>query len=228
MKLQNRFFCFSPPVMLATFVIEIGLLIYTLMRYKLTTTTRLAAALLFFLATFQLAEYMSCGSQNFSLWSRIGFVAITALPPLCIHFIVSLAGRKSPKIIGVSYLLGAALAVLFLIPGAFDNYACTGNYVIFKLVNGLSDAYGYYYYGLLLLGVALCIHYAPKALPPVRRALYWQVFGYLSFMIPTAVVYSLNPTTVAGIPSIMCGFAIIFALTIVFAILPVSKQPTKK
>jgi len=228
MKPQNRFFCFSPPVMLATFIIEIGLLVYTLIRYKLTGTTRLAAALLFFLATFQLAEYMSCGSENFSLWSRIGFVAITALPPLCIHFITMLAGRTSPKIVGTSYVLGVAFAVLFLIPGAFNNYVCTGNYVIFKLVNGLSDAYGYYYYGLLLLGIALCIHYAPKAQPHIRRALYWLVFGYLSFMIPTAVVYSLNPTTVAGIPSIMCGFAIIFALTIVFAILPAAKLPVRK
>jgi hypothetical protein len=228
MKINNRFMCFSPPVMLATFAIEFVLMAYVIIRYKMTSTTRLAAALLFFLAAFQLAEYMSCGSENFSFWSRFGFVAITALPPLCIHFITKIASRKSPKIVMSSYALGAIFAVIFMIPAAFDSFACTGNYVIFSLVNGLSDFYTFYYYGLLFLGIGMCLHYAPKAEPRIRRALRWQIFGYFSFLLPTAIVNSINPSTTAGIPSIMCGFAVIYALIIVFAILPVSKQPRKK
>lgn len=205
---------------MATFIIEASLLIYTLVRYKLTTLTRLVALMLFFLATFQLAEFMSCGTGDFTIWSRVGFLAITALPPLCIHLIITIAKKKSPKILFTSYTLGVIFSLIFLIPGAFSDYACTGNYVIFHLVNGLSDAYTFYYYGLLFLGAALCIHYAPTASPKIKRALYWQVFGYLSFLLPTALVNSLQPQTTGGIPSIMCGFAVIYALTLVFAIVP--------
>lgn len=228
MKLQNRFFCFSPPVMLATFVVEIGLLLYTLLRYKFGTITRLAAALLFFLAIFQLAEYMSCGSTDYIMWSKIGFVAITALPPLCIHMIMKLAGKNKPLILWGSYLAGALFALVFLIPGAFVNHQCAGNYVIFKLTNGLSDAYFVYYYGLLFMGIGLCLQYAVHASVQVRKALNYQILGYLAFLLPTATVNIAQPETTAAIPSIMCGFAVLYALIIVFGILPVSKQPLKK
>jgi len=232
MKLNNRFMCFSPPVMMATFVIEVSLLLYTLFRYKLTTVTRLAALLLFFLATFQLAEFMSCGSTDYQTWSVIGFVAITALPPLCIHMILAIAGKNRPVIKIGSYILAVMFAGVFLLPNAFVNHQCAGNYVIFKLTNGLSDAYFVYYYGLLFIGLALAMYYAVHASLHVRKALSYQVVGYLSFLLPTATVNIAQPETTAAIPSIMCGFAVIYAIIIVFGILPHYKQtpafPTNK
>ena len=210
--------------MLATFAVEVGLLIYTLFRYKMTTVTRLAALLLFFLAIFQLAEFMSCGSANYITWSKIGFVAITALPPLCIHLILKIAGKNRPVIMIGSYLAAVMFAGIFLLPGAFVNHQCAGNYVIFKLTNGFSDAYFVYYYGLLFVGLALSLYYAVHASLHVRKALSYQVLGYLSFLLPTATVNIAQPETTAAIPSIMCGFAVIYALIIVFGILPHYKQ----
>ena len=57
---KPKLYCFSPPVMIATFVIEVSLAIYTLWRYKLNPVTRLTVALLVCLAIFQLAEYNVC------------------------------------------------------------------------------------------------------------------------------------------------------------------------
>ena len=64
--------------MIATAVIELGLLLYTLVRYKLTLIVRLIMAILFFLAAFQIAEYNVCGGMGLQAqaWSRIGFMVI--------------------------------------------------------------------------------------------------------------------------------------------------------
>jgi hypothetical protein len=228
MKTNNRLFCFSPPVMLATFAIEVGLIIYTVMRYKMTTLTRLAVAMLFFLATFQLAEYFSCGSADHAVWSKIGFLAITALPPLGIHFILTIAKQKKPIITWGAYVAGLVFASMFLLPGAFENHACTGNYVIFKLTPGLGGAYFAYYYGLLISGLVLAIHYGFGVAVAAQRALLYQVFGYLSFLLPTAIVNAVNPVSTEAIPSVMCGFAVIYALTIVFGVLPTAQAPLKR
>ena len=57
------------------------------------------------------------------------------------------------------------------------------------------------------------------------------MFGYLVFLIPTATVNYIKPETRAGIPSIMCGFAVFFALILAFKILPLAakkKLPAQK
>src|SRR5664279_5279073 len=88
--------CFSPPVMIGTMVIESFLAMYTVWRYKMTTVTRLITTMLLCLATFQLAEYSVCtglGGLHAQDWSRLGFVAIAALPPLGLHTLHVLADK---------------------------------------------------------------------------------------------------------------------------------------
>jgi hypothetical protein len=53
-----------------------------------------------------------------------------------------------------------------------------------------------------------------------RRALYALIAGALTFLVPTAIVNLLDPMTVAGMPSIMCGFAVLFAVILVGLVLP--------
>src|ERR1035437_5936385 len=95
-KYQGKLYCFSPPVMLVTMLIEFSLVIYTVWRYKMTTVSRLAVVILASLGTFQLAEYMVCGGLGLSNigWARVGYVAITLLPALGIHMLVKLADKK--------------------------------------------------------------------------------------------------------------------------------------
>jgi len=90
------FNCFSPPVMLATFVVEIIFAAYTVVRYRLNTTGRLVVGMLLALAVFQLCEYHVCGGWGVraSDWSRAGYVAITLLPVLGVHLVYQLAGKS--------------------------------------------------------------------------------------------------------------------------------------
>lgn len=221
---KSTFMCFSPPVMLATFAIEIILLVALLIKYKLNKTARLIALTLFALAFFQLCEYFVCGGLgvNAKLWSRFGFIAITTLPPLGIHLIHEIAGKKSKWKVQLSYGLMLFWIVLFgFSETAFTNHQCVSNYVIFNLHQYVGYAYSAYYYGLLLGGIWLALKFGEEAKKrPQREALYAMILGYLVFLLPTATANTLRPETMAGIPSVMCGFAVLFAVVLFGYILP--------
>lgn len=223
---SETFYCFSPPVMIATFTIEALLLVYTLVRYRMSPLGRIVGATLACLALFQFAEYHVCGPQMASEnWSRVGYVAITLLPALGIHMIHEIAGRGSRWLVGGAYVSSLAFALVFgLSASAFEGYACAGNYAVFQLASPMGGLFFVYYYFWLITGIFLALHWAGAAKRNVRLALQLQAVGYLSFMVPTGVVNAVNPQTMEGIPSIMCGFAVLYALTLVFGIVPLVLQ----
>lgn len=220
----NTFYCFSPPVMLFTFIVEIILLVATYVRYKTSTVTRLAMAILLFLATFQLSEYFVCGGLgvNAAMWSRIGYIAITMLPALGIHLIQRIARLKTVAPVVFSYGLAAFWIVLFgFSETAFTGHQCAGNYVIFQLREGVGGWYFVYYYALLFMGIGVAVHKAGLIKDrATKEALYGMALGYLVFLVPTTVVNTLNPSTMLGIPSIMCGFAILYAFILAGFVVP--------
>jgi len=207
--------------MIATFAVEFGLLLYTLWRYKLNALTRLVAATLVLLAAFQFAEYHVCQGMDGNFYSRVGFVAITFLPPLGIHIVHAISGRGSKLLVWLAYLSGTALAATFaLSSSAFQSNVCAGNYAVFQLAPDLGGTFFAYYYFWLILGIIQSLYFSVSASKKIREALTFQVFGYLSFILPTGIVNAMHPETIRGIPSIMCGFAVIYALILVFAITP--------
>lgn len=227
---KGKMFCFSPPVMLATFIIEIALAAYALWRYKMSHTIRLVVVLLVFLATFQLAEYMVCGGLGVSSmdWARIGYVAITALPPIGVHLAFTLAKKRNVPIVAGSYVAGAIFMGYFLFAtDVFTGSQCMGNYVIFQLGTVAAQLYTVYYYGLLLLTIGVSLQLAARV-PKRKRALEAFVVGYVLFMLPTTIVNTINPETIKGIPSIMCGFAVLLALVVVFWVLPATEKRIKR
>ena len=222
-----RLNCFSPPVMLATFVFEVSMAIYTLWRYKLGPASRLSVLVLLTLAVFQLSEYMICegglGLEGLS-WAKIGFVAITFLPPLGLH-LVSVIG-KSDKKLPLVLAYGSALvfsAYFLLAASGIESQVCGGNYVIFHISQALAIIYGVYYYGWLLFGIFACrqFYFVAKT-AKIKRSMLALALGYISFLLPTTAVNLVDTSTMAGIPSIMCGFAVLLAAIISFVVLPLA------
>ncbi len=222
-KRSATFFCFSPPVMIATFAIEIGLLLYTIIRYRMSPLTRIIGATLLCLALFQFAEFNVCEGQAglAGPYSRLGYAAITLLPPLGIHLVQTIAGRGSKYTVWIAYATGITLMIIFgFSSGAFQSYACGGNYAVFQLTDKLGGIFFTYYYFWLLAGVSMCLYFGVAATRKIREALMMQAFGYLSFILPTGIVNAIHPETTVAIPSIMCGFAVIYAVILVFGIVP--------
>jgi len=229
-----RLNCFSPPVMLATLAIETALALYTIWRYNMTVIVRLAVVMLLALATFQLAEYFVCtgiGSMA-APWSRVGFVAITALPPLGLHMIHVLAGKPRRRLVYGGYAVMVLFMGSFLFsPGIFTGHVCTGNYVIFQFTANITGVYSVYYFGWILVGMGLGFRWANelkakgKASIKQLQTVQGLILGYLVFLVPSALSMAVNPAVRRGIPSVLCGFAVLLALILAFYILPRAGQP---
>lgn len=226
-KFSGKLFCFSPPVMLATFAIEIVIAVYAIFRYRTSEITKIAVMILVCLAAFQIAEFNVCagGWIDPLLASRLGYVAISLLPPLGIHFIYALAGAKKRPMLWPVYAAGAAFIIFFLGVGhSLTGHACEGNYVIFQMLPGSDILYGLYYYGLLLVGITESLRLSKGKKPKIRRSLQWMAVGYLALIVPTTTANFLSSDTLQAIPSVMCGFAVTLALVIGFIILPIRSE----
>lgn len=215
--------------MLATFLIEISFAIYIVWRYKMTTVTRLIVAILVFLAVFQGAEYMICGGLGIQggTWSRLGYSSITMLPPLGLHLMHKLAGRKASPLVWLAYGTAAAFIFYFaFIAQAISGATCYANYAVFETAGGYTSLlYGLYYYGWMFVSILLGARWSSTLKPKLRPAMYALIVGYLAFIVPTTTVNIIDPSTVAGIPSIMCGFAVILAFVLVGKVAPEALVP---
>lgn len=224
-KLNNKLLCFSPPVMLATFAIEVVLLVYTLWRYKLTAVTRLVALLLLFLALFQLSEFMICGGLGMDgpAWTRFGFVSITLLPAFGMHLAVVLSGKKQPWLVALAYISAAVFVYYFaFVTSSLNGNECRPNYVVFDVHGTLMYFYILYYYGWLAITTSLALHWSKTS--KLKKQLRGLSVGYAAFIIPTVLATIINPENAAGIPSIMCGFAVLMALALVGWVIPGSAK----
>lgn len=221
-KYKGKLFCFSPPVMLATFLIEFSFAIYTIWRYKMSTLKRLVVTTLLALGTFQLFEYMICGGLGLTHidWARIGYGSITLLPAIGIHMVVTLAGKKKPLLVKSAYASCAVFLIFYLIgTSSVTHKLCTANYAVFYTQENWNYLFAIYYYGWLIIGTYLSWIWA-KEMPKRRKSLKGMALGYMAFILPTTFFNIVDPSTVKGIPSIMCGFAVLFAFTLIFVVLP--------
>lgn len=221
-KFRGKLYCFSPPVMLATFLIEFGLAFYTFWRYKMDKVSRLAIITFLALGTFQLSEYMVCGGLGLTNieWARFGYISITLLPALGIHMITTLAGKKEPLIVNAAYATCAAFVSYYLIStNAFYGQSCYANYAVFYTQSMGSQLFTAYYYGWLMIGIYLAWHWGNQ-LPARRKTLQSMIIGYAVFILPTTFFNITNPATIKGIPSIMCGFAVLFAIVLANKVVP--------
>lgn len=218
---QITLYCFSPAVMLATFILEFGLAVYTFIRYSTTKFGRAAMFTLIFLGLFQLSEFQICDGNLSLLWSRVGLFAITMLPILGIYMI-SLLDKKT-WLLYLGYVLAIGFGLYFLlVPKPIEGAFCGGNYVIFSGPERLFKFYGYYYFGFLLLAIWESfqrIMSDPKH-QLLKKILFWFVVGYMSFILPLTLVYVFIASARVAVASVMCGFAVIFALILALKIVP--------
>ena len=226
---KNILYCFSPPVMIATFAIEIVLAIYAFIRFKSSRVKSVALATLIALAVFQVAEFFVCSGSSvdgINIVSRIGYIVITLLPPLSVHLANEIGGRRRYWSTYLSYALAAGFILFFVFaPNSINDSICTGNYVIFRMLGFSNIVYGTYYFGLIFAVLTTSINLASKQKNRQKRsALHWLIVATLSFTLPTALVYFLAPSAGSAIPSIMCGFAILYAIILTVKIVPLATK----
>ena len=217
-KKSETLYCFSPFVTLLTGALELACALYAFATYRRTPFGRTATLLVFLLAIFQFSEYAICSRESIAFWNKIGYAAIALLPATGVHM-AELVTKKTfwtP----LSYAAGIVVALLILmLPGVFVATYCTGTFVLFELDTFPSSVLGAYYFLFLLVAmVKLALHLVRKQ--GNAQLILWMFLGYLSFLVPTLTVTLLFASSQRGIPSIMCGFAVLLACIVIFKILP--------
>jgi len=216
--------------MLFTFVFEVVVALYIMATTKIKASASLLILILVFLAIFQLAEYQICAVDNSMAWMRVGYMAITMLPPLGIH-LISLVTKRT-WLIYAGYIIAAAFITSFLfITSSIHNASCGGNYLIVNTGNTVASVYfPLYYYLLLMVSVLEIMYYQyirhgqHKDKHIEDSFLWWLLGGYAAFLVPTGAVYLMAPSARNGTPSIMCGFAVLLAAIIAIKVYPLSKK----
>lgn len=216
-------FCFSPAVMIATAMIEISLLVWLLLRRTTSPLFKLILLTLFCLASFQFAEYHTCVIGENLFIVRLGMVAITFLPALGWHMVGVLRGNT--RSVAFSYVVATILAILYLVvSSSIVSAQCTGNYMILGGHKWIGHSFGLYYYVYLFAALISGFRYLRTSKDIMRRrAMQWLMVGYISFMLPMAIVYLMGGAPVAGVPSVMCGFAVILAIILTFNVAPIAQ-----
>jgi hypothetical protein len=218
----NTLYCFSPPVMLITFVTELVLAAIVFARSGRIRFGQAATLALLLLAVFQLVEFQICANASATiLWARIGFAVVTLLPLLGLY-LVSLVSHKT-HFLRLGYVAAIGFCAYFLVvPKSITGAVCGGNYVTFDTAQDAYWLFGLYYLGFLLLGIWEAVERIAelKRGSAARGTLYWMIVAYASFMLPMGVVYFAYPETRSAVASIMCGFALIMAFILAMKIVP--------
>ena len=241
---KGKIYCFSPEVMLLTFLFETISAGIAFWKYKINDTAKLLIAVLLALAGFQMAEFMVCGGFGWKgvEWARFGYISITLLPPLGLHLAHKIAGVQSGKMVKIAYAtMFAFIAYYVLATNGVSEEACRANYSVFNVPQITSWIYAVYYYGWLLYALYFGYQqisilkkqlskkiFSKAELSKKISAIKWLMLGYLSFIVPTTFVNIVNPATIEGIPSIMCGFAVILAIILVGFVAPRTLELKKK
>jgi hypothetical protein len=172
-----------------------------------------------------MAEYGICkqiGLEN-TIWAKFGFASITMLPILGLHLVYTIAGKSNKALLLAGYTGTLAWVLVFVFGNIMQSAVCTGNYVIFKVVNPWEGYYYLFYDLVVLIAMVQAIRFARETKSTkTKNALHWLFIGYISFTVPAAVIWFLTDGADMALPSIMCGFAVIFAVIVGTRVIPYS------
>ncbi|MFC1802156.1 hypothetical protein ACFLY7_01820, partial [Patescibacteria group bacterium] len=149
----SKLCCFTPEVMVATFVVESLMALYVFVRYKISKFVFLNIIILILLAVFQLAEFFICRGSNEFFWLKSGFVSITFLPIVGLHLMTTIY-KEDTNILRLGYLASIFITAFFIfLPKSLIDPICGGNYIIFYTTSKLRWFYTFYYFSILVFGI---------------------------------------------------------------------------
>jgi len=214
---------YSPLLAFITGLLEIGAGAWILIsrspgRRRILFPTGLIFLLL---AGYQFAEVAVCARPENKFLTQLAFLDITWLPPLGLWLGGQISAPRN-RWIRTAALVDLALALGMSIwiladPGAITKSVC--QVVIARYFPGrmFEQIYGLFYQGSLVLTIFAGTAGMAAVDDPVRRR-HWANLqaGLLGFMLPALAMSLLSPEPDGLLPSVMCHFAIVLAVSLYF------------
>ena len=179
--------------------------------------------ILLILAGYQFAEVAVCANPQNHLYARLAFFEITWLPPLALWLIYQLSSAKNKWLMilpAMYFVTGLALLLwIFVDPSCITKSVC--ELVIARYIHPspFDLFYGIYFQsGLVLLVLwasAAMVHAADLV---IRKHLANLQTGVLGVIFQSMAVRILMPESAGILPSVMCHFALILAVSLCFFI----------
>jgi hypothetical protein len=170
------------------------------------------------LGVFQLAEHLICTAYA-PLWIKIGYVAITLLPPLGIHIISEITKRYT-KLLVIAYSIATFLIALILfLPQLELRAVCQPHFV--EVFN--SDWFGWVhfsYYAVFVFAAMYLLWHSIHIHRGDKKEEIWMLVAYIGFVVPALGLFYLKIISHVALPSVMCGFAVIVALILTLVVIP--------
>ena len=213
--------CFTPTVSLSVAIIEWILATILLVFFKRTNMNKYFAGLIYVLGFYQFTEFMLCTSDNAFLWAKLGFMTYTLLPAMVLHTVLRIS-RKNTKLFFI-YLIPLAFSLIALVnPNFITGAKCTSVFVQVRLAliknpgllqSSVSWIYMTYYFGFIIIALALILKDYLHQRNKIKREIRIIAFiGAFMMLVPTFLLMVILPRFGARFPSMLCGFALFFAM----------------
>lgn len=180
-------------------------------------------ALLLILAGYQFLEVAVCSNPGQLLFARVALFDITWLPPLTMWLGLQLiaARKKWMVFIPLSYFaIGLALSFWVIVdPNSVTKSVCEIVIARYISPNLFDIVYAIYYQSgilVLIFGTAVGLAYGADLV--LRKHLANLQVGILGFVLPSLVVRILVSNQRGITASVMCHFALILAVSLVFLV----------
>ena len=209
---------YSPILSLITALFEISVAIWALLGPGRKKIIYNIVAILILLAIYQILEVIICSNpDNYIFLSRLAFMVIIWLPPICVLLIAHLYPTKKLIIHWYSrfqFILSLLIIIWIFFKKEFvSETVCS---VIFAHYSNPMPVYliyaGLYQFGLFSIlflssyGVIVCKDHN-------QRLLLGQILlGSMAFIIPAMITVIAISSTNGALPSVMCHYALFFAL----------------
>lgn len=214
--------CFTPGISFATAVIEFLLVAIMMYAFRPSAFRNYFAILISFLGLYQFSEFMLCTGMYPLAWAVVGFVVYSFIPAIGLDLMMEHMGIKRIK--ALIYVFPIAVSIFAILSPGFAGGAYCQDYFVQVLnminapMNGFEEIVGalyrMFYTGFIIamaiIGILGTI-YSKKA---KESAVSFLVFLAVIIMsVPTYLVVFIWPEYNLSFPSVLCHFALLFALT---------------
>jgi len=216
---------YSPILAVVTAAFEIVVAAWALDRVRRIRDERrvlvTTAAILLLLAGYQLAEVAICADVPASgFLPRLAFLIVTPLPPLGLLLIAQLRRPRSGPTYLCAYAALAAAAGIVVWIAVDRSFAtasvCSAVYARYAHAMPRFRVYAWFYWLGLVGMILLSGRGAMTCRDPRRRRQLLSLFaGTLAFVLPSMVLSWFVPATRGALPSVLCHFALLFAVFLV-------------
>ncbi len=199
--------------------VEIALLLNVLFRAERNRINIKAIILIALLTGYQTIEFLICGAGlSYSWMAYLAFVVISFLPPLNLLFILSFLGYRNKKLV---WLFLPALAFVIYYTFVINEFAVVSCTVLYASYNyPLGNIYGFFYYTPIVVALYFLTTSSKNLNERDKKLGRILITGMVIISFPVIITFALYfgnyQAQLSVIESIMCKFALAYALSLTY------------